>query len=466
MKKIIFIIMVMVGMLNNISYADMVNPMTDDFAHGSIIILFNYFLVVAFAGIIIYWGSVILNSIKKQEDDEHIEKRKRFFKKYVKIILIVAIVLLVVYGCWFSYVQYKSTQHVKEKVIEYNEQISQYLEKEMTSQEIRDALKDIVMLSENLSRSKIGYLNIYDYKNGNVNFSNYNAIYFAINKMYLLKVTEYEDNGLIKTIRIIEKDDNNVETVEETPDILNMSFEERTKEARNFINKESIYGIDIQGQGGDFLKQYLVSNASLEKRDSYYVMRIKYDTPKIYDKEEIEKACDLAQENGTYIFDGYTFYKDNKAIYEGNEYFERIIEQLNENDIIATKELFSWGKTICIFNTTSKDANKFYARWVGINEGDIIFETEKELEIILLPSDKMTITNERDYYIDKPGKELTVEEYYQKAINNEVSEEEPIIGFRYDLSSVGNDILAGWYSTDAVNFENGYINVNYHYGGI
>jgi len=47
-----------------------------------------------------------------------------------------------------------------------------------------------------------------------------------------------------------------------------------------------------------------------------------------------------------------------------------------------------------------------------------------------------------------------------------VSEEDSIIGYRYDLSSVGNDILAGWYSTDAVNFENSYINVNYHYGGI
>ena len=125
MRKFLFIIILLVCLLNSISFADVVYPTGVTFVVGSIFILTNYFFIIIFVGLIIYWGSVIINSIKNQEDDEHKEKRKVFFRKYRKCIFIIAVLVLTAYACWFTYEQlnkpisYYDSQEYKE-IVEYN----------------------------------------------------------------------------------------------------------------------------------------------------------------------------------------------------------------------------------------------------------------------------------------------------------------------------------------------------------
>ncbi len=239
--------------------------------------------------------------------------------------------------------------------------------------------------------------------------------------------------------------------------ILDMSFEERTKEARTFMNQDNGYGI-----------QHYVENASLEKNDSHYIMKLQFVSPVIYDKEEIQKAYELAQENGSYNFYNYTFYKDNEipvneknkfmveSIYEDQEYFQ---EDFYNATIDGREDL------IFTFRRTPNNNDKYYIYCKNEpSDGYTVFEPEKEIEVLLKPEDKMTITFDRDS-TNEFGKELSVEDYYQKAINNEVSSEEFIKGFEYSLSAVGNSYQA-WENTNAINFDNGYININYHKGGI
>ena len=101
MRKFLFSACFIICVLNNISFADAVDPFTSRFSFGSVVIAGNYLLAVVFLGLLLYWGSVIINLIKKQEDGEHIEKRKKFLKKYSKIAFIIMAILIVIYGCWF-----------------------------------------------------------------------------------------------------------------------------------------------------------------------------------------------------------------------------------------------------------------------------------------------------------------------------------------------------------------------------
>ena len=91
---------------------------------------------------------------------------------------------------------------------------------------------------------------------------------------------------------------------------LEMSFDERFKEVREYMNQEDALGI---GSLGYISKEHFISSATLKKKDDYYVMNLFFHSSKLYDKEEIENAVNLAQETGKYIFDGYTFYKDNNV---------------------------------------------------------------------------------------------------------------------------------------------------------
>ncbi len=250
--------------------------------------------------------------------------------------------------------------------------------------------------------------------------------------------------------------------------VLNMSFEERTKEAVDYMNKTYEHSVKPYWVN-DSSQQNLIDNASLEKKDDYYLLKIIFVSPKIYDNEEIENAYNLAQENGTYTYDGYTFYKDNKVPMsnENYQYYDSTLANYYdfgpENYYISTKN-FEWGEELCVFEFASDDTNNFSVSRIGINEGSIIYEFDKELEVVLLPNDIMTITSDRDFKTDT-DEELTVEEYYQKAVNSETSLEESVNEFQYRLDSIGNSTIP-WGVSNAVNFENGRVNVSYHFGGI
>lgn len=271
------------------------------------------------------------------------------------------------------------------------------------------------------------------------------------------KNEEFDENRTENQVEQPSNTDSNTNTIEEN-EFSNMSFEERTKEARDYMKKE--YGWSMTPNWIiDNSQKNLIDNASIEKKDNYYILKLKFVIPEVYNSEDIQMAYNLAQKNGTNTFNGYTFYKDNKISFENIE--EASFE---EEEFLAIKNNENDLDHFYVFKPMENDDNHYYVIWSDFYYGSIVYEFDKELEVVLLPNDKITITFDRDLNTES-GTELTVEEFYQKAINNEISSEDSIYGFEYNLESVGNSVLP-WNNTNAVNFENGSVNVNFHIGGI
>ena len=264
------------------------------------------------------------------------------------------------------------------------------------------------------------------------------------------------------TIDIVDTTNQNIN------EFLNFPFGERTKEAREYMNLEDELNIESLGY---ISAEHFVSNASLNKKENYYEMNLHFNSSKLYNKEDIENAYNLAQENGTHMFDGYTFFKNNNipisTIYEGEE--ATLLQQwhnyLKTQGIVAKSEQTG----IVIFLEVPNDSTKYCiaAPQRAGATGFIITAPEKEINVVLLPDDVIKIypVSSLEYGHDD-GKELTISEFYEKAINNEISSDDIIYGYEYNLNDIGDD--DGYYCdyVNAVRFEDGIIKVNYKNGGV
>lgn len=257
-------------------------------------------------------------------------------------------------------------------------------------------------------------------------------------------------------------------TNQNTNEFLNIPFDERTKEAREYMMLKDELNIESLGY---ISAEHFVSNASLNKKENYYEMKLQFSSSKMYTKEEIENAYKYAQENETYMFDDYTFYKNNSiplsTNFEGEE--ARLLQQwydyLKTNGILAESEQ----NGVVVFLEVPNDSTKYCVaspQRVGAT-GFIITAPEKEINVVLLPDDVIKIypVSSLEYGRDD-GKELTISEYYEKAINNEISSDDIIYGYEYNLNDIGDD--SGYYCdyVNAVRFEDGIIKINYKNGGI
>jgi hypothetical protein len=244
-------------------------------------------------------------------------------------------------------------------------------------------------------------------------------------------------------------------------DYLNKSFEERTKEAKDFMNQGN--NLSLEG----LLKERFVSHALLEKEDNYYVMKLQFSSPKLYNKQEIDNAYELAQQKGEYTFENYTFTKNSDNLIsftttdsEYNESQKQYLEDLKQNMILADSN-----KGIVRFESVPNDSTKYCVvevQFAGLSE-NVVMDIEKELEVVLLPEDKMKV---RLNYDEKVLPELTVEEFYNKAMDKEKIEFDGYSDFEIlDLSNIGDS--RDGYSTyqNAVEF-NDVVTINYTIGGI
>lgn len=264
------------------------------------------------------------------------------------------------------------------------------------------------------------------------------------------------------TIDIVDTTNQNIN------EFLNFPFGERTKEAREYMMLKDELNIETLGY---ISAEHFVSNASLNKKENYYEMNLHFNSSKLYNKEDIENAYNLAQENGTHMFDGYTFFKNNNipisTIYEGEE--ATLLQQwhnyLKTQGIVAKSEQTG----IVIFLEVPNDSTKYCiaAPQRAGATGFIITAPEKEINVVLLPDDVIKIypVSSLEYGHDD-GKELTISEFYEKAINNEISSDDIIYGYEYNLNDIGDD--DGYYCdyVNAVRFEDGIIKVNYKNGGV
>lgn len=271
-----------------------------------------------------------------------------------------------------------------------------------------------------------------------------------------------EDNNVQESQNIEQEKDNL------NSEILNQTFFERIIEARDYMNQGDSLGIESLGY---ISAEHFVGNTSLEKKENYYVMKLQIYSSKLYDKEEIENAYNLAQTNGKYTFEEYTFYKNNEPeITSGDGYSEDTLSYIKEEVLPGLKENGFIAKTndnnIVIFMTTPNDTTKYCVADVMIAgaSGFMRTELEKELEVILLPTDivSINVNGNMNYYIE----DISVEELYNQAINGE----EVIINgenlLKYDLLNLGDSRNRFGEYQNAVRFEDSSLIIYYTVDGI
>ena len=279
-------------------------------------------------------------------------------------------------------------------------------------------------------------------------------ILLVIAMLSILLMTGCNQNENIESNNVQENQNNEQQEVVGTD--LNKSFEERTKEASDWMNQGDSYGIEKLGHCS---KEHFVSNASMEKKDNYYVMKLQISSSKIYEKSEIEELANIAKENTT----------ETNTLFDGDDEAVKALTEMYENRKNDSSVVFIDGFTE--YQITPNDSTKCCAnqmQFAGGYDGFMITEIEKEIDVVLLPNDKMVIipTGIFELETDLKGKEITVDEFYQKALNNEKSSDDLIYGFEYTLNNIGDyqDHYAGY--TNAIYFDNGYVNINYKNGGV
>ena len=138
---------------------------------------------------------------------------------------------------------------------------------------------------------------------------------------------------------------------------------------------------------------------------------------------------------------------------------------------------------LCAFIPTSNDSSKYVCvdiMYAGA-DGFVKTEIEKEIEVILLPTDVIRIVPTNTGEIlenDDPTiednrtitfKDISVEDYYKLALDSIIASDDAdfsIYGYQYDLNNIGD--TQGYYAdyVSAVKFDDGKIIVNYKNGGV
>lgn len=195
----------------------------------------------------------------------------------------------------------------------------------------------------------------------------------------------------------------------------NISLEERIHKVQDYINEfDSKYG------NVDYINgERYISNAKLNKDGNNYTMTISFVSPKLFDKKEIDNAVLEAQKNGTYKFNDYTFYKDLDSFlnyYEGSTYKD-IVDNFVTNELKNGSVFVTSGYSALFFKPTANNSDKYMLVYVGIPNGAVETERdETEISIQLVANDIIEMYNLDD---DSSNVLYTVEEYYNKSINNE-----------------------------------------------
>ncbi|MBR3280908.1 MAG: hypothetical protein IKI57_03565 [Clostridia bacterium] len=234
---------------------------------------------------------------------------------------------------------------------------------------------------------------------------------------------------------------------------INKSFGERIQVVNDYLEEFK----NTYGEIHYINWERYISNASLTKNGDYYTMTFSFVSPKLYDKNAVDNAFKEAINNETYEFEEYTFYKDFDSFlkkFESDGYKDIIKEFAN----VETDSIFVTSKDdlAYIFKPTPNDQSKYVLVSVGLPDGIVgVVDDDTQIDVVLFANDSIIIDNHDyvwNYSKDDFSNEckLTVEEYYNKAVNGETS----LIGsnstgdeyyYKFDNSNIGStDGYAGY----------------------
>lgn len=201
---------------------------------------------------------------------------------------------------------------------------------------------------------------------------------------------------------------------------VNKSFEERVRVVNDHLEEfKNTYGELYYINGERY-----ISSAKLAKNGDYYTMTFSFVSPRLYDGAIIENALQEAQKNETYEFAEYTFYKDFNSFIEKFE-SDGYKDLINEFADVETDSIFvtSQDSLVYIFKPTPNDKSKYVLISVGLPSGFVdIMDDDTKVDVALLSNDSIIIDNSDynwNYSGDNFQNKLTVEEYYNKAVNGE-----------------------------------------------
>lgn len=248
------------------------------------------------------------------------------------------------------------------------------------------------------------------------------------------------------------------------------TFDERISPYRDYIsNTDFISNVDKTSGIVDAV--HFVSEAKLEKINDKYKITLTVSEPIFFKSEEVQTMCSELELNDTAKLGDYTFYKDIgllKASQNWSEAYRELIDSERTGMLATDNE----GNLYLLFANTEKELEyKIAALYVAGAEGFVEMNPTKNIEIELYSDDIIAILpaslEEAENLEDvEELYELTVNEFYEKALNNEIENDSKASGFKYSLDNVGDS--TGFYGefVDVVYFENGKIIVRYKNDGV
>lgn len=208
---------------------------------------------------------------------------------------------------------------------------------------------------------------------------------------------------------------------------------------------------------------HFVSEAKLENVNDNYKMILTISEPIFFEAEEVQAMYSELESNNTAKLGDYTFYKDMELLKSSEDWSEPYLELIDNRGIerLATD---SEGNLCFLFaNTEEGSEYKIATLYVAGAEGFVQMNPVKDIEIELYSDDIIMILPTLE---ERVGYELTVKEFYEKALNNEIEKDSKASGFEYSLDKIGDSMGTYGEYVDAVYFENGKIIVKYKNGGV
>lgn len=240
------------------------------------------------------------------------------------------------------------------------------------------------------------------------------------------------------------------------------TFEERILPYTEYISNTNFLS-NIEDTSGFIDAVHFVSEAKLENVNGNYKMILTISEPIFFEAEEVQAMYSELESNDTAKLGDYTFYKDMELLKSSEDWSEPYLELIDNRGIerLATD---TEGSLCFLFANTEEELEyKIATLYVAGADGFVQMNPVKDIEIELYSDDIiMILPTSEEYSEEKVGHELTVKDFYEKAINNEIEND----WFKYSLDNIGDSMGTYGEYVDAVYFENGKIIVKYKNGGV
>ncbi len=244
---------------------------------------------------------------------------------------------------------------------------------------------------------------------------------------------------------------------------ISKSFIERIEPYTSFIDNTAF---NYVSENTDYLgfidSEHYVSDSSLKKENDSYILSLTVSAPLIFKDSEVQDMIKRLESNNTAELSGYTFYKTVDLLKSSNklsEVYINLIDNYESKEMLATD---NQGNLYYLFAKSNEGLEyKIASLNVAGASGFVIMNPIKTIDVVLYGSDKIIIES-----TEAGSKEITVEDYYNKAINNEIEKAAEIEGYLYSLTNLGDcqDTYACY--CDSVWFNGNSIIINYKNGGV